>query len=188
MNKENKTMMKLVVGTESMFFICLILSYVYMAYNSGFEPHQLQALDIKKTGIFTIVLILSSFTFWRADKNYQEGRIKRLKIWLSATIILGAVFLIGQGEEYWRLIKENITLKGSVFGTSFYTLTGFHGFHVFVGLIILSIILAMVFIGDFNKEKKSNVISTVGIYWHFVDVVWIFVFTVVYVLPKFTNI
>lgn len=181
-------MIKLVVGTEGMFFICLILSFIYMAYNSGFEPHEVQALDIRKTGIFTLVLILSSFTFWRADKNYQKGKIKKLKMWLSATIVLGIVFLIGQGEEYWRLIKENITLNGSVFGTSFYTLTGFHGFHVFAGLVILLIILLMAFLGDFNQPKKSNVISTVGIYWHFVDIVWIFVFTVVYVLPKFTNI
>lgn len=181
-------MIKLVVATEAMFFICLILAFVYMAYNSGFEPHEVQALDIKKTAIFTVLLILSSFTFWLADKNYQRGKIGSLKIWLSATIILGTVFLIGQGQEYWRLIKENITLNGSVFGTSFYTLTGFHGFHVFAGLVILLIILLMVFLGDFNKQQKSNVISTVGIYWHFVDIVWIFVFTVVYVLPKFTNI
>ncbi len=187
MKKDNKTMMKLVVGTEGMFFISLIMAFVYMAYNSGFEPYQVKALDIKTTGIFTIFLMSSSFTFWRAEKNYEKGKIKNLKIWLIATIVLGTVFLVGQGKEYWRLIQENITLNGSVFGTSFYTLTGFHGFHVFVGLVILIIILIMAFLGDFNK-KGSNVVSTVGIYWHFVDVVWIFVFTVVYVLPKFTNI
>lgn len=184
----NKTMMKLVVGTEGMFFLCLILAFVYMAYNTGFEPHEVQALDITKTGIYTILLILSSFTFWRADKNYQLGRTGALKAWLSATIVLGIVFLIGQGEEYVRLVRQNITLNGSVFGTSFYTLTGFHGFHVFVGLIILLIILLLVFLGDFNKGEKSSVIGTAGIYWHFVDVVWICVFTVVYVLPKFTNL
>lgn len=184
---ENKTMMKLVVGTEAMFFISLIMAFVYMAYNSGFEPHELKALDIKTTGIFTIILISSSFTFWMADKNYKKGKINNLKIWLIITILLGAVFLFGQGKEYWRLINEHITLSGSVFGTSFYALTGFHGFHVFVGLIILSIILIMAFIGDF-KKPSSTVISTVGIYWHFVDIVWIAVFTVVYVLPLFTKI
>ena len=187
MKKDNKTMMKLVVGTEAMFFISLIMAFVYMAYNSGFEPYEVKALDIKATGIFTVLLLSSSFTFWRAEKNYEKGKIKKLKIWLIATIVLGTVFLFGQGKEYWRLVQDNITLNGSVFGTSFYTLTGFHGFHVFVGLIILMIILIMTFLGDFNK-KNSTVVSTVGIYWHFVDVVWIFVFTVVYVLPKFTNI
>ena len=187
MKKDNKTMMKLVVGTEAMFFISLIMAFVYMAYNSGFEPYEVKALDIKITGIFTVLLLSSSFTFWRAEKNCEKGKIKKLKIWLIATIVLGTVFLFGQGKEYWRLVQDNITLNGSVFGTSFYTLTGFHGFHVFVGLIILMIILIMTFLGDFNK-KNSTVVSTVGIYWHFVDVVWIFVFTVVYVLPKFTNI
>lgn len=183
----NKTMMKLVVGTEAMFFICLILAFVYMAYNAGFEPHEMKALDIKTTGIFTVILIASSFTFLLAEKNYQKGKIRSLKFWLIVTILFGAIFLIGQGEEYWRLINDHITLSSSVFGTSFYALTGFHGFHVFAGIIILLIILTMVFLGDFN-HPNSNVISTVGIYWHFVDIVWIAVFTVVYVLPLFTNV
>jgi heme/copper-type cytochrome/quinol oxidase subunit 3 len=183
----NKTMMKLVIGTEGMFFICLIMSFVYMAFTAGFEPHQLHALDIEKTGIFTTVLIASSFTFWFADKKYKEGNIKKLKLWLIITLVLGILFLIGQGREYWRLINDHVTLGSGVFGTSFYTLTGFHGFHVFAGLIILSIVLAFTFLGDFNKPG-STVISTVGYYWHFIDVVWIVVFTVVYVLPHFTNI
>lgn len=187
MKKDNKTMMKLVVGTEAMFFISLIMAFVYMAYNSGFEPYQVKALDIKTTGIFTLFLLASSFTFWRAEKNYQKGKINNLKTWLIATIVLGSIFLFGQGKEYGRLVQDNITLNGSVFGSSFYTLTGFHGFHVFVGLIILLIVLIMSFLGDFDKQN-SSVVSTVGIYWHFVDVVWIFVFTAVYVLPKFTNI
>lgn len=188
MNKENKTMIKLVVGTEGMFFICLILAFVYMAYNSGFEPHEVQALDIKKTGVFTVLLLLSSFTFWLADRSYKKGQVAKLKLWLSATILLGIVFLIGQGQEYWKLIQENITLNGSVFGTSFYTLTGFHGFHVFAGLVILMIVLAMTILGDFRGAQQSSVISAVGIYWHFVDVVWIVVFAVIYVLPQFTQI
>ena len=175
-------MMKLLVGTEAMFFISLIMAFVYMAFNSGFEPHEVNALNIKTTGIFTFILISSSFTFWMAERNYNKGKIKHLKGWLLLTILLGATFLFGQGKEYWRLIHERITLQGSVFGTSFFTLTGFHGFHVFVGLIILSILLIMVFIGDFNKPS-SSVISTIGIYWHFVDIVWIVVFTVVYILP-----
>ncbi len=184
---ENKTMMKLVVGTEAMFFVSLIMAFVYMAYNSGFEQHEIKALDIKTTGIFTVFLFSSSFTFWIAEKNYKLGKIKGLKFWLIVTIVFGLIFLIGQGKEYLRLINENITLSGSVFGTSFYALTGFHGLHVFIGLIILSIVLLLAFLGDFNKPS-SNVISTVAIYWHFVDIVWIFVFTVVYVLPHFTSI
>lgn len=184
---ENKTMMKLVVGTEAMFFVALIMAFIYMAFNSGFEPYEVSKLDIKTTGIFTIILFCSSFTYIMAEKKYKSGNIKSLKIWLTITILLGAVFLFGQGKEYIRLIHENITLSGSVFGTSFYALTGFHGLHVFIGLIILSIVLVLTLIGDFNNSK-STVIGTVGIYWHFVDIVWAFVFTVVYVLPHFTKI
>jgi heme/copper-type cytochrome/quinol oxidase subunit 3 len=181
---ENKTMMKLVVGTEAMFFLSLITAFIYMAYTSGYEPHEVQQLDLTTTSIFTAILISSSFTLLFAEHTYKKGNIKSLKLWLIVTIILGTVFLVGQGKEYLRLIHENITLGSSVFGTSFYTLTGFHGLHVFIGLIILSIVLRLTFLGDFNKP--SGTISTVAIYWHFVDVVWIFVFTVVYVLPHFT--
>ena len=177
--------MKLVIGTEGMFFLSLIMAFVYLSYVSGFEPGQQQALDIKSTGIFSLFLFSSSGTFWLAEKNYNEGNIKRLKMWLMATILLGVAFLFGQGKEYFHLIEmQKITLSSSLFGTSFYTLTGFHGFHVFVGLIILSIILWLTFSGDFNNEKKSSVIKTVGMYWHFVDIVWVVVFTVVYILPK----
>jgi heme/copper-type cytochrome/quinol oxidase subunit 3 len=180
----NKTMIKLVVGTEAMFFVSLIMAFVYMAYHAGFESHEMGSLNIKVTGIFTLILISSSFTFWMAEKNYKNGKINGLKFWLITTILFGSVFLIGQGKEYWRLISERITLHGSVFGTSFYTLTGFHGFHVFAGLIILIILLILTFIGDFTKPS-SDMIGTVGIYWHFVDIVWVAVFLIVYVLPKF---
>ena len=177
--------MKLVVGTEGMFFLSLVMAFIYLSYVSGFEPGQEQALDIKSTGIFSLFLFSSSGTFWLAEKNYNEGNIRRLKMWLIATILLGIIFLFGQGKEYFHLIQQQkITLSSSLFGTSFYTLTGFHGFHVFVGLIILSIILWLTFLGDFNSEKKSTVIKTVGMYWHFVDIVWVVVFTVVYILPK----
>ena len=180
-------MMKLVVGTEGMFFVALIMAFIYMAFNSGFEPYEVSKLDIKTTGIFTIILFSSSFTFLIAEKKYKSGNIKSLKIWLIITILLGAIFLVGQGTEYARLIHENITLSGSVFGTSFYALTGFHGLHVFIGLVILCIILTLAILGDFDNGS-SNVIGTVGMYWHFVDVVWAFVFTVVYVFPLFTRI
>ncbi len=184
---ENKTMMKLVIGTEAMFFVSLIMAFVYMAYNAGFEPHEVSKLDIKSSGIFTFILISSSFTLMLAEKNYKRNNYKLLKLFLGLTIFLGCVFLLGQGREYFHLIRDNITLGGSVFGTSFYALTGFHGLHVFIGIIILSIVLLLFFLGDFRTNHRS-VLSTVSLYWHFVDIVWIVVFTVVYVLPKFTSI
>ncbi|HVS96529.1 MAG TPA: heme-copper oxidase subunit III [Puia sp.] len=180
---ENTTMMQLVIYTEAFFFLCLIMAFVYMAYNSGFEPHELDRLDIRTAGIFTAVLIASSITLHFAERGYTRGKPAALKGWLIVTIVLGAIFLAGQGNEYVRLIRDDITLNGSVFGASFFTLTGFHGLHVLVGLVILSIVLVLAFLRD-----SKSAIGTVALYWHFVDVVWLFVFTVVYVLPQFTTI
>lgn len=181
---ENKTMIRLVVGTEAMFFLSLIMAFVYMAYNAGFEAHAVKALNVKASSLFTLVLLSSSFTFWLAAKNYKKRNMRRLKLWLMATILLGAVFLFGQGREYYHLIRENITLSDSVFGTSFFTLTGFHGLHVLIGLIIMCIVLLLALSGDF-KNKPTSMLHVAGTYWHFVDAVWIVVFTVVYILPLF---
>jgi heme/copper-type cytochrome/quinol oxidase subunit 3 len=183
----NKTMIKMLVFTEIFFFLSLIMAYVYMVYYGDTRSTgEIRSLHISTTSIFTLVLLSSSFTFYIAERNYLRGNVKQLKVWLIITIILGAIFLFGQGNEYYHLINEQITLGASVFGTNFFTLTGFHGFHVFVGLVLLAVLLTMTLLGDFNTNQ-STVIQTVGIYWHFVDAVWIVVFTVVYVLPKFMD-
>ena len=194
-SSDNNIMIKLVVGTEAMFFLCLIMAFIYMAFHSGFEPHELNKLNIRTTGMYTILLIASSFSLLLAERCLRYGKIGGLKGWLLLTIFLGTTFLFGQGKEYLRLIRENVTLSGSVFGTSFFTLTGFHGLHVFIGLIVLSVILLLVFLGDYSRasptrkvDSRHTALNTAAIYWHFVDIVWLMVFTVVYVLPKFTGI
>ena len=176
-------MMQLVIYTEAFFFLCLIMSFVYMAVNTGFQPQELNRLDIRTAGVYTAVLIASSFTLHFAEMGYRRGKPAMLKGWLIITILLGAIFLAGQGMEYGKLIGDHITINGSAFGASFFTLTGFHGLHVIVGLIILSIILALAFLRD-----SKSAIRIIAPYWHFVDVVWLFVFTVVYVLPQFSTI
>jgi heme/copper-type cytochrome/quinol oxidase subunit 3 len=192
-------MMQMVVYTEAFFFLCLITAYIYMAYTSGFEPHELSRLDIHTTGIYTILLIASSFTLHLAERGQRRGHMGALKAWLLLTLVLGAIFLIGQGLEYARLIRDRVTVHGSVFGTSFFTLTGFHGFHVLCGLVILAILLALtvrddrspsgaaVSAEDSRRPPSSDTLGSVALYWHFVDVVWIFVFTVVYILPRFSS-
>ncbi|WP_419802873.1 cytochrome c oxidase subunit 3 [Mucilaginibacter sp.] len=180
----NKLMIKLVVGTEAMFFLSLIMAFVYFSFGPGFKTQLLQHLDIKSTGIFTMLLFASSFTYWRAESNYENGRINRFKLWLIMTLILGIVFLFGQGSEYLKLLNSHVSISSSSFGTSFFTLTGFHGLHVFAGLVIISIILCLSFLGDYNHEK-SDIVQTIGIYWHFVDIVWAVVFLIVYVAPHF---
>jgi len=179
---ENKLMMKMVVGTETIFFIALMITYVYFSVTPGFSRSSQQLLDIKTAGLFSILLFSSSFTFWRAEVNYYRGNFQRLKIWLGLTILLGMVFLFGQGQEYWRLLHENFSISKDMFGTNFFTLTGFHSLHVLMGLILLTVILTLILQGEF-EDSSSTVISTAGIYWHFVDIVWLVVFLLVYVLP-----
>ncbi|WP_158795349.1 heme-copper oxidase subunit III [Pedobacter sp. L105] len=179
---ENKLMMKMVIGTEAIFFIALMITYVYFSVTPGFNSASLRLLDIKTTGLFSVLLFLSSFTFWRAEVNFRQGNIQRLKLWMGLTILLGMVFLFGQGQEYWRLLHENFSISKDMFGTNFFTLTGFHSLHVFMGLILLTVILILILLGDFD-DPGSTVISTAGIYWHFVDIVWMLVFLLVYVLP-----
>ena len=175
-------MIKLIVGTEAMFFLALIMAFVYFSLTPDFHSHQLLNLDLKTTGIFSILLFCSSFTFWCAETNYYKGEIIKVKFWLILTILLGAIFLVGQGREYLILLNNHISVSSSIFGTSFFTLTGFHGLHVLVGLIVIGIITCLTFLGDYTN-KKSSVIGAVGIYWHFVDIVWAVVFFIVYILP-----
>jgi len=101
---------------------------------------------------------------------------------LLATVLLGAIFLLGQAWEYAQLIGENVTIGGSLFGTTFYTLTGFHGLHVLGGLIALLILFGLA-MGGHITPARSIAVETVELYWHFVDVVWVIIFAMVYVWP-----
>jgi heme/copper-type cytochrome/quinol oxidase subunit 3 len=103
--------------------------------------------------------------------------------WLALTILLGGIFIVGQGLEYWSLFQSGIAVGTNLFATTFFTLTGFHGIHVTAGLIALLVVLGLALAGDF-KARPSPALAAVGIYWHFVDVVWVFVLCVVYILPR----
>jgi len=175
-------MMKLTIGSEAIFFLCLIVAYLYFWKSGNFQKEVAEHLSIKTTGVFTAILLFSSFSFWRAEKNHARENSKATKLWLIITILLGAIFLSGQGHEYYKLIQENVLISKTEFGSSFYTLTGFHGLHVLIGLIILLVVLTLTMQG-YLLNKNSSVLKTVGLYWHFVDVVWIFVFTTIYILP-----
>jgi cytochrome c oxidase subunit 1/cytochrome c oxidase subunit I+III len=178
---EHNLMMKLVVGTEAMFFLCLIMAYVYFSFVPGFHGAPTRNLDLRTTGLFSLLLFCSSFTYWRAERNGNLGRHRRMRAWLLLTIVLGSVFLLGQGREYAQLLHANVSIGGSLFGTGFFTLTGFHGFHVLVGLLLITIVTV---IGFRSRSKtQPSAVSTIGIYWHFVDIVWLFVFLVVYISP-----
>jgi cytochrome c oxidase subunit 1/cytochrome c oxidase subunit I+III len=180
--EKNKTSVLAFILSEAGFFGVLILAFLF--YNANPQPGPgPKELNLVKTGIFSLCLFASSFTIWRSEVALHRAQHHAMKLWLGLTILLGGIFLVGQGLEYWGLFQSGVTVSSNLFSTSFFTLTGFHGLHVGVGLIALLIMLAMALAGDFEKYK-STALEAVGLYWHFVDVVWVLVLTVVYILPR----
>jgi heme/copper-type cytochrome/quinol oxidase subunit 3 len=166
--------------SEATFFAMLISAFVYYTvYLRGKDIHAMASLNPAKAGIFTFFLLASSFTLWRAEKHLEKGNHKGFRAWLVGTIVLGLVFIMGQGHEYLELLREGISISSSLFASSFFSVTGFHGLHVCVGLLGLLIVLWLGWAGDY-KTGRTEAVRTLGLYWHFVDVVWIFVFTTVY--------
>jgi cytochrome c oxidase subunit I len=177
----NKTGILAFIFSEAGFFGILILSYLYFYAHPqpGPGPH---ALDLKRTLLFSVCLFASSFTFWRSEIALRQERRRPMLGWLVFTVALGAVFLVGQVGEYWKLFQSGVEVSTNLFATAFFTLTGFHGLHVFIGLIALLIFLWLAWKGDFASGHGSA-FEAAGYYWHFVDVVWVFVLFTVYILP-----
>jgi len=177
MNKIRLAML-LFVASEAVFFVLLIIAYVTYHATSPSAADASRYLDIPRTAVFTICLISSSFTMWLAGIHFNAGRRKPALAWLLATIILGAVFLAGQASEYASLINENVIISRDLFGTTFFTLTGFHGLHVLIGLIMLATLFGIEFKRGVTGPPEA--MESVSIYWHFVDAVWMIIFPVVY--------
>ncbi len=178
----------LFLASEAVFFVLLILAFVYYHKNffiesSGNPPNAGRVLDPVKTGIYTVCLLASSLTIWWAGHSLKRGNQRMMRLSLFATVILGAVFLYGQGREYQRLVNENVTISRNLFGSTFFTLTGFHGLHVFMGLVAIAILCGLALVGAF-KKPHSVAIEAVSLYWHFVDVVWIVIFATVYLWAR----
>lgn len=169
------------VVSETGFFGTLILAFIYFNVQPQLGPAP-KVLDLLRTGIFSLCLFASSFTMWRSEKAQHRGSHRGMMTWLALTIALGAVFICGQGLEYRDLIANHMLIDTNLFATTFYTLTGFHGIHVIVGLLLMLIILTVA--GGF-KGKPFSALGMAAIYWHFVDIVWVLVLTVVYILPRF---
>jgi cytochrome c oxidase subunit 1/cytochrome c oxidase subunit I+III len=170
------------IVSETAFFAVLILAYLF--YNATPQPGPSATdLNLLKTGGFSLCLFASSFTLWRAERSAQRDRHHMTSAWLAATIMLGGIFLVGQGLEYGGLFQNGVRVGSNLFATNFFTLTGFHGLHVCVGLVALLIVLGLALAGDF-KRGRSPALKAVGLYWHFVDAVWVLVFSTVYLLPR----
>jgi heme/copper-type cytochrome/quinol oxidase subunit 3 len=169
--------MILFIFSESIFFLLLVLAYVFFHSSGGQGPTAANTLDAMRTGLFSIALFTSSFTVWRAATGLRNGRRMQFNLWLLGTIVLGAVFLAGQATEYAGLLREHVTISRDLFGATFFTLTGFHGLHVLIGLLMLSILFG-IFAGQ--REPEPLAVDVVSMYWHFVDGVWVIIFSVVY--------
>jgi heme/copper-type cytochrome/quinol oxidase subunit 3 len=183
MIEKSKLGVGLFLASEANFFLLLIFAYVYYPGGPGSGPTAASSLDAGTAGLNTVCLLSSSATMWRAEHNLERGNAARLCGWLLATVVLGAIFLIGQGREYVALIMQNVTVSRDLFGTTFFTLTGFHGLHVLVGLVALTILLGLALAGDFTGGR-SVAVEAVALYWHFVDAVWIVIFSIVYVWAR----
>lgn len=175
---ENRFAMVLFLISEGAFFVFLIVAYVYFHGSDKTGPNAMNSLHPFTTGVFTLALLGSSFTMWRAEKSYESGRMGHFRSWLGATIALGAIFMFGQGREYAQLYRANVTVSRNLFGSSFFTLTGFHGLHVILGIIALSVLLGLA-LKD-SPHPKASAVRTLALYWHFVDWVWVVIFAVVY--------
>lgn len=169
------------IATEAIFFGMLIIAFLYFRTAGYVGPNPKDSLNIGLTALFSILLFSSSGTIYMADRSLARRDQRGLVIWLIATVVLGAAFLIGQLTEYISLYNDDVTVSRNTFGTTFFTLTGFHGLHVFIGLIALSLLAIYNARGKLT-EGKATAVEAISLYWHFVDVVWIFVFSIVYLL------
>jgi heme/copper-type cytochrome/quinol oxidase subunit 3 len=170
------------LGSECLFFGALISTYLLYRGRSVQGPFPDQVYDIPYTSVSSFVLLMSSLTMVLALNAIQRGDHRKLRAWLLATALLGITFVGGQVFEFTVFIREGLTISRNLFGSSFFVLTGFHGAHVTVGILMLLTLYGQSLAGRLPTERALRV-ELVGLYWHFVDIVWIVIFTVVYLIP-----
>jgi heme/copper-type cytochrome/quinol oxidase subunit 3 len=178
----NKLAMWLFLGSECLLFGGLISTYMlYRGRHSGsIGPDQVY--DIAFTSVSSFVLLMSSLTMVLAVSAATRGDDRNTRLWLTSTALLGATFVGGQVYEFTVFYREGLGFTTSLFSSSFYTLTGFHGTHVTVGVVMLVAVAAMIKHHRITGDK-AEVVELIGLYWHFVDIVWIVIFTLVYLIP-----
>jgi cytochrome c oxidase subunit 3/cytochrome o ubiquinol oxidase subunit 3 len=171
----------LIIG-ESAIFTIFVVAYIFYIGKSLYGPTPQQVLDVP---IFnTICLLSSSVTIWLAERAIERGLLRTFGLWWAATIALGLVFLAGTAMEWYKLIyHDGLTIRTNLFGTTFYSLVGLHATHVVVGLIMLLTVLLFTLTGHLREEHSERV-QVLALYWHFVDAVWVVVFTVVYIVGR----
>ena len=174
-------MLALIVAETAVFAI-FVLAYVYYIGKSinGPQPRQVLELPI----LTTVCLLSSSVTIWIAERALKRNAMGAFNLWWAVTVLLAAVFLGGTGLEWHKLIyHDGLTISTNLFGTTFYSLVGLHASHVIIGLTMLLIVLLFGLTGKLRREHAKQV-EVLSLYWHFVDAVWVVVFTVVYIIGR----
>jgi cytochrome c oxidase subunit 3/cytochrome o ubiquinol oxidase subunit 3 len=171
--------MWLFIASEVMFFGGLIAAFLHYKYTLGFPESS--ELNVVLVGINTMVLLTSSYTVVTALAAIRDGRQGRFVVFMLLTILLGVAFLAGQVFEFADLYAHGVALTSGVFGSVFFTLTGFHGLHVMAGVVWAIVTLFRGLRGAFSAERNMGV-EIFGLYWHFVDIVWIVLFTQIYLI------
>ncbi len=168
--------------SEVMFFTALIGSYIILRWGTNAPwPEPRTVLAIPTTAINTFILICSSVSMVKAYAAAVRDDQKGLKLWLLLTVLGGATFVSVQVREYIKLVHDGFLPSSGLFGATFYTMTGFHGFHVTCGVLSMIWVTIRAFRGKYAGGKFQG-IETIGLYWHFVDLVWIILFTIVYLI------
>ncbi len=163
--------------SESVIFLSFFAGYiVYKTTTSNWLPEGVSGLEIREPAINTVILVSSSFVIYLAERALHKHNLKGFRVYLAATMAMGSYFLIGQAIE-WSNLEFGFT--SGVFGGMFYLLTGFHGLHVFTGILLQSIILVRSFIPG-NYDSGYFGVNATSLFWHFVDVIWIVLFILIY--------
>jgi cytochrome c oxidase subunit III len=174
-------MSALIVG-ESAIFTIFVVAYIFYLGKSLSGPRPADVLEVPILG--TICLLSSSFTIWRAEQAIEDDRMNSFTGWLGATITLAIAFLVGTAAEWRKLIyHDGLTISTNLFGTTFYSLVGLHATHVVIGLVLLGSVFLFSLFGRLDS-RQSQRFGTVALYWHFVDGVWVVVFSVVYLIGR----
>ena len=176
-----KLLMWLFLASDCLFFGSFIAAYLLYRGRSIVGPYPDDLFDIPFTSVSAFILLMSSVTMVLALAAIQRGNVRNMKIWLFTTAMLGTLFIAGQVFEFTEFNHEGLSLSTNLFGTTFFVLTGFHGAHVTVGVLILLSLFVVSMRGGI-QQKDSLAIELAGLYWHFVDIVWIVIFTLVYLI------
>ena len=179
-----KLLMWVFLGSDCLFFGALIATYMVYRGQSLTGPYPIDIINVPVTTISTFVLLMSSFAMVQALAATHADNKRGIVGWLVATAVLGAIFIGFQIVEFNTFKNEGLTLGGNLFGAPFFTLTGFHGAHVTLGIIWL---VAMAIVANKGRVGPNSAldIELLGLYWHFVDIVWIVIFTLLYLIAGF---